>query len=128
MKILILLLMAALAAFAQNARVAWDKSVTAGVSNYVLYVATNSLSATNLAAAAARLNVGTNLTASIEAMNPGTYWLAVTAQKAGIESLPSNILVISVPQPPANMRTVVVQFSATLTNFTDLGFFRIRLD
>lgn len=128
MKILILLLLAALPAFAQNARVAWDKSSTPGISNYVLYGATNAISATNLATAAFRLNVGTNLTASIEAMNPGTYWLAVTAQKAGIESLPSNILVMSVPQPPANMRTVVVQFSATLTNFTDFGFFRVRLD
>ena len=112
---------------ASEARLAWDPSTTAGVTNYVLYAHTNVLTSTNLASAAVRLNVGTNLTARVEALVPGLWRFAATAFKDGLESGLSNILLVEVPGAPQNMRTVVVQFGGTLTNFYDVGFFRLRL-
>ena len=118
---------AALTSMASDAKLAWDASLTTGVTNYVLYASTNILSATNLTSATVRLNVGTNLTATVEGIQTGQWSFAATAMKDGIESDPSNILIVDVPQPPARMRTVVVQYSGTLTNFYDVGFFRLRL-
>jgi len=118
---------AALTSMASDAKLAWDASPTTGVTNYVLYASTNILSATNLTSATVRLNVGTNLTATVERIQSGQWSFAVTAMKNGLESDPSNILIVEVPQPPARMRTVVVQYSGTLTNFYDVGFFRLRL-
>ena len=112
---------------AQSVRLGWDASTSAGVTNYVLYAHTNTLASTNLAAAVVRQKVGTNLTATIEDIKPGRWWFAATAVGGGVESQPSNILIVDVPQPPPNMRTIVVQYSGTLTNFYDVGFFRLRL-
>ena len=121
------ILFAALAVHAAELKLAWDESPTTGVTNYVLYASTNALNASNLQTAAVRLNVGTNLTATVEDIQPGQWSFAATAQKMGVESAPSNILLVDVPTPPARMRTVVVQYSGTLTNFYDVGFFRLRL-
>ena len=44
-----------------------------------------------------------------------------------IESVPSNTVTAEVPVPPPNMRTVVLQYSGTLTNWQDVGFFKLRL-
>jgi len=118
---------AALTSMASDIKLAWDASPTTGVPNYVLYASTNILSATNLTSATVRLNVGTNLTATVERIQAGQWSFAATAMKDGLESDPSNILIADVPQPPARMRTVVVQYSGTLTNFYDVGFFRLRL-
>jgi len=142
---------AALTSMASDIKLAWDASPTTGVpnyvlyastnirpivgvvradepvTNYVLYASTNILSATNLTSATVRLNVGTNLTATVERIQAGQWSFAATAMKDGLESDPSNILIADVPQPPARMRTVVVQYSGTLTNFYDVGFFRLRL-
>lgn len=112
---------------ASDVKLAWDASPTPGVTNYVLYASTNSLTATNLPTATVRLNVGTNLTASVENIQPGQWSFAATGMKDGLESDPSNILIVDVPKPPDRMRTVVVQYSGTLTNFYDVGFFRLRL-
>ena len=118
---------AALTSMASDIKLAWDASPTTGFTNYVLYASTNILSATNLTSATIRLNVGTNLTATVERITAGQWSFAATAMKDGLESDPSNILIADVPQPPARMRTVVVQYSGTLTNFYDVGFFRLRL-
>jgi hypothetical protein len=118
---------AAITSMASDAKLAWDASPTTGVSNYVLYASTNILSATNMTSATVRLNVGTNLTATVERIQAGQWFFAATAMKDGLESEPSNILIVDVPTPPARMRTVVVQYSGTLTNFYDVGFFRLRL-
>lgn len=128
MKTILLLLFAGLlSASAADIQLAWDESPTTGVTNYVLYASTNALNASNLQTAAVRLNVGTNLTATVEDIQPGQWSFAATAQKMGVESAPSNILLVDVPTPPARMRTVIVQYSGTLTNFYDVGFFRLKL-
>lgn len=118
---------AALTSMASDVNLAWDASLSAGTTNYVLYAHTNSFPVANRFSAIVRLNVGTNLTARVEALTPGRWAFAVTAMMNGLESDLSNILVVEVPTPPANMRTVVVQYSGTLTNFYDVGFFRLRL-
>lgn len=127
MRLLFCFLLIALTASAQNIRLGWDASPSAAVTNYVLYAATNALTTTNLASALVKQPVGTNLTATIEDLKPGRWWFAATCQAEGVESGPSNVLLVDVPQPPAAMRTIVVQYSGTLTNFYDVGFFRLRL-
>jgi len=117
----------AVAAQAQSIRLAWDASTSPGVTNYVLYAHTNTLAATNLSAAVVKQSVGTNLTATIEDIKPGHWWFVATAVGSGVESGPSNSVNVEVPKPPAAMRTIVVQYSGTLTNFYDVGFFRLRL-
>lgn len=127
-KILALLLVSGLLPLqAQTIRLAWDASTTSGTTNYILYAHTNTLTATNLSSAAVRLNVGTNLTGTVENLRAGRWWFATTAQITAVESLPSNVHIEEVPNPPAAMRTVVLQYSGTLTNFYDVGFFRLRL-
>ena len=115
------------AAQAQMVSLAWDSSIHPGVTNYTLYASTNSLVATNLATATVRLNCGTNRTGTITDLVPTRWWFTATAWADGAQSLPSNVLQVEVPLPPANMRTVVVQYSGTLTNFYDVGFFKLRL-
>jgi len=126
MKTLLLLLFAlAQTALASEIRLAWNASPTTGVTNYTLFAGTNSpISTTN---SAARINVGTNLTATVQDLVPGQWLFAVTCQANGVESDFSNIVIVQVPVAPANMRVVVVQYSGTLTNFYDVGFFRLRL-
>lgn len=108
-------------------RFAWDPSTTTGVTNYVLHAHTNALTATNFASALVHVNVGTNLTASVSALQPGLWSFCATAQKDGVQSAPSNVVNVEVPRPPPNMRVVVVQYSNTLSNWYDAGFFRLRL-
>jgi hypothetical protein len=122
-----LLLLLCLTASGQTVRLAWDPAPTVGITNYTLYASTNALSATNLLAATTNIPCGTNLTGTVSEIVAGRWWFAATAWKDGIESLPSNVLQVEVPRPPANMRTVVVQYSGTLTNFYDVGFFKLRL-
>ncbi len=106
---------------AQSVKLAWDASPSPGVTNYVIYAATNAL------ATLTNISVGTNLTATVENLSPGTWRFYATAQAGGVESAPSNLLLVDVPRPPANLRTIVVQYSYTLTNWADLGFFRLRV-
>lgn len=106
---------------------AWDAVPGAGVTNYVLYAHTNTLTATNLAAATVKAGVGTNTLVAVENLAPGQWSFAVTAVKAGVESPPSNILPVEVPPAPVNLRTVVLQYGATVTNLTDMGYFRLRI-
>lgn len=114
---------------AQTVKLAWDASPTTGVS-YRLYAHTNSLSKTNLAASVVKVDVGTNLVATVDQIQAGKWWFTVTAvSQEGLESLPSNVVQAEVPVKPDNMRTVVVQFSGTITNgWQDVGFFRIKLE
>jgi hypothetical protein len=111
---------------AGGVNLAWNASPTPAVT-YVLYAHTNDLTATNLSSAIVRLNIGTNLTATVEALKAGQWCFVATAKLNGVESDPSNSLIVEVPEPPSNMRTVVLQYSGTLTNFYDVGFFRLRL-
>jgi hypothetical protein len=124
---LVLGVLGVLGAQAQTVRLAWDPSPSPGVTNYVLYASTNELSATNLMTATTNLPCGTNLTATVTDLSAGNWWFVATAWAGGVESLPSNVLQVQVPTPPANMRTVVLQYSGTLSNFYDVGFFKLRL-
>ena len=127
---LLCLLPAALDLFAGSVTLAWDASPSPGVSNYVLYAHTNSLSSgTNLNAALVKVNAGTNLTASVAGLNPpATWYFVATAQAGGIQSDPSNQLIVQVPANPTNARVLAVQYAdLNITNWTDVGFFRLRI-
>jgi hypothetical protein len=117
---LLLLLCLIVSAAGSDIKLAWNESATPGVTNYVLYAnrGTNSI----------RLNVGTNLTAQVESLQPGLWAFHVTAQKGYVESSPSEPMLVEVPEPPVNMRTIAIQYSGTLSNFYDVGFFRLRLE
>jgi len=109
-------------------RLAWDPSPTTNV-QYRLYAHTNAIWATNLMAATVRLDAGTNLTATIANLSASYWHFRATAYTTnGIESLPSNEVIVSVPSPPAQLRTVVLQWNATVTgtNWLDAGYFRVK--
>lgn len=74
-----------------------------------------------------RVNVGTNLTAIAQLTN-GVYSVVVTAQKEGVESDPSNMLILDVPRSPTNLRTLILEaaFDLTGTNWTTVGMIRLR--
>lgn len=112
----------AFSAFAADVRLGWDPSPTDGIENYRLYASTNGIPSTNYIA---KIDVGTNLTVRVEDLLPGPrYSFAVTAFKGGVESDWSNILQLEVPQKPDGLR-VVVQQSFSLTNWHDVGFFKL---
>lgn len=121
------LLASALSARAQNLTLAWSPSPSDGVTNYVLYAHTNTLTSTNLSTAAVKINVSTNLTAAVSDLVQGLWYFGVTAQTTNAQSVPSNIVLAQVPAPPSNMRTIVLQYSGTVSNFIDTGYFKLKL-
>lgn len=121
---------ASLAPLGGNVKLAFDPSTTPGVTNYVLYASTNALTATNLATAVTNISLGTNLSVRVDGLRPGKWWFATTAVKDGVESVASNILPLEVPQSPAVMRSLAIQYNATLTgtNWQDAGWFRLKIE
>lgn len=117
---------------AGSVTVAWTASPSPDVGSYRLYAARDSLTQTNLAAAPVRVNVGTNLSATIQFTNTGTWHLVATAVSTNhIESEPSNQLTIEVPAPAHSLRTLAVEHTLDLSNtngWQDVGFFRIRIE
>jgi hypothetical protein len=105
----------------------WDPSPSPGVTNYVLYASTNGLSASTLTNAMVAVNVGTNTLMEAQNIVPGTWSFAVTAQAGGIESGPSNILIVQVPAAPANLRSVIIQFPGSNIVLTNLPYFRLLI-
>ena len=97
---------------------AWDASATDGC-EYRVYVQSGS--------SIARVECGTNLAVGIEDIAPGFYSFWATAILCGIESDPSNVTTVEVPAPPQGMRTVAVDFAAVITNWSEVGFIRVRL-
>ena len=122
----LVLLLLCLSASAADVPLAWNASPTTGSSN-ILWASTNAITQSNLTNSTVRLNVGTNLTATVLDLQPGQWWFTVTAVKSGIVSDLSNVLAVEVPQPAPNFRTVIIQWGPTVTNFTDTGFFRLRI-
>lgn len=118
-----------LGAWAQAAPIqfAWDASVTLGVTNYVLFASTNTLTTSTTSNAPVKLNLGTNTTCWVEGMTNGVWNFAVASVKNGVQSDLSNVVTVEVPKAPANMRTVYLQYGPTVTNFSDTGFFRVRI-
>ena len=122
-----ILFLAALNAEASFLRLAWDASATPGC-EYVLYASTNELTQETYRDATVRVPCGTNLTATIEGIVVGEWSFAATAVKDGAESDLSNVVVTEIPPAPGTMRTVVVQYGGTVTNWQDVGFFRVRIE
>lgn len=101
---LVLPLLAAMSARASMVNLAWDASPDVGVTNYVIYMGTNTLTATNLATAI-KFSAGTNLTARITFSTYGTTSFTCAAQANGAESDICNVITLTVARPPANLRT-----------------------
>ena len=89
---------------ASTVNLAWDASPDAGVTNYVIYMGTNILTATNLSTAI-KFSAGTNLTAQINFSTWGTTSFTCAAQANGAESTICNVITMTVARPPANLRT-----------------------
>ena len=124
-----ILFLSALNAGASFLRLAWDASATPGC-EYVLYASTNELTQETYRDATVRVPCGTNLTATIEGIAVGQWRFCATAIKDGVESDLSNVVVTEIPPAPGTMRTVVLQYTTTISNGwndTD-GFFRIRIE
>lgn len=119
MKALLALILSAASTLAVDVHLAWDASVSPGVTNYALSVR-NGQSATVL-------NVGTNLTATAESLTPGQWEFKVACASDGVWSDWSTPLIVEIAGPPTRLRTVVLQYSGTLSNFYDVGFFKLRL-
>ena len=122
-----ILFLSAMNAEASFLRLAWDASATPGC-EYVLYASTNELTQETYRDATVRVPCETNLTATIEGIVVGEWSFAATAVKDGAESDLSNVVVTEIPPAPGTMRTVVVQYGGTVTNWQDVGFFRVRIE
>ena len=115
----------------------WDPSPDAWVAGYRLYASTNSVAVHQLTNALRKVDVGTNTVCSLTNLAAGRWFFVATAYATEangtnivtLESLPSNEVIAAIPEPPANMRTVHVQWSGQVlsTNWQDVGFFRIKL-
>lgn len=116
-----------LAQLAKGVTLEWDPSPDAWVAGYAIHHGTASSNYT------VRVDVGTNLTATITNLTAGTtYYFIATAYTAdGQESLPSNEVAYTVPyprpEPPGTLRIPAeVQFSATVNGpWTGVGFVRL---
>ena len=112
----------------QTVKLAWDASGTNQPITYVLYASTTSLSDATISTATTNVPTGTNITVTISDILAGHWWFGVAARDTnGLQSVLSNVLQVEVPKPPLNMRTVVLQYSGMLSNFYDVGFFKLRL-
>ena len=60
-------------------------------------------------------------------LQPGRWQFAVSAMKDGIESDLGQPLLVESPARPGGLRTVAIQFSMVLTNWNDIGFFKLSI-
>lgn len=126
MKSILLLLLTLAMASGQELRLAWQPSPDP-VAGYILHAGTNSFATTN--ASALRVDVGTNLTASVQATNAARWFFTVTAYDTNrVESVPCPELMVQFSRPPSGLG-VTVQHAAQLesTNWQDVGFFRLKI-
>ena len=128
MRTIIALLLSIATAAIANTTLTWDQSTGSGVVGYRLYAHTNAAITTNPAVALVKVNTGTNRLVYVDQAQSGQWWFVVTALTPTAESDPSNVVIAEVPPPPQNMRTLAIQYSATLTAFTNIGFFRLRIE
>jgi len=105
-------------ALSQSVKLTWNASPSVGVTNYVLHGGTNDF-------VLVTVSCGTNLVCTLTNIVAGQWRFYCTAQKDGVESGPSNILLFEVPRAPENLRTIAVQYSFTLgTNWHDALYFK----
>lgn len=112
---------------ATDASLAWSPSPTPGSTNYVLYASTNGLDYVTRSNALAKVNVGLQNKITLYDIAPGIWTFAVTCQKDGLESSFCTPLVVEVPQPPVGLRTVVIENTINLTNWNNVGYFRLKI-
>lgn len=95
---------------------AWQPSLTPGVTNYILV----GVQGTNTAS----VSVGTNLTATVSVTGITTF--TSYAVKNGVRADPSNEVTVEAPLASSGMR-VVIEHSMDLsrTNWRQVGFFRV---
>jgi len=104
-------LLAATNAPNQQLILAWDRSpddrLTNGIT-YTIYGEVRMPTVTNYVSIAGI----TNNTVGINSIAAGSWTFYATARQGAVESVPSNVLLVAVPNPPANLRTVILQYSA----------------
>jgi len=126
-RLTLILLLLPLAACAQEVRLAWDASPSPGV-HYRLYAGTNSVQ--GLTNALVVVNAETNLTATVEISQAQRWYFVATAvdTASGLESEPSNEVMVETPAAPSNMRTIHIEHTITLSNgWNDVGYFRLKI-
>jgi hypothetical protein len=121
--LVLLLLLASLPARA-DLTLAWDSITNIPNITYKLYASTNSF--TNSTEAIVTANVGTNTTVTLYGLTNIWYFRAA-AFNTNVASDLSSTLIVQIPPIPLNFRTVVIMGGPTVTNFQDLGFFKIRI-
>ena len=107
-------------------------SPTPGVTNYIVYVGTNTLTPQNFRTASlTNFGVGTSLTFTVSEPNPpATWYFVVTAVKGGIESGPTSVLPVSVPLPPGGLMPLALAYTFSLdpggSTWSNL-FFKVKV-
>lgn len=98
---------------------------------YCVYAGTNAALATDITKALTNAPAGTNLSVVMTNLAAGQWVFVATAKSGGLESGPSNPAYYTIrstpPSPPAQLATVFLDASINMTNWTDLGFFRVRI-
>jgi len=117
-------------AFGETIRLAWDYPTNeANKVTFRLYANTN-VAPASLTNWLVKLDAGTNQTATVSNASPGLWFFAATAvsKAGGIESVRSDVLTVEITEKPTNLRTVILQWNATVngTNWLDVGFFKIK--
>lgn len=95
-------------------KLAWDSVTNVPNPTYSIYASTNVF--TNAANALVAFNVGTNTTVTIEGLTNQWYFRAA-AFNTNVASDLSQTLILQIPPPPLNFRTVVIMGGPTVTNF-----------
>lgn len=90
---------------------AWDASPSPEVTSYTLHGQNVVAGVTNTVSVASI----TNLTVGVYDISSGNWTFWVTARAGLIESIPSNLLPVLVPNSPSGLKTVVLQYSATIS-------------
>ena len=120
---------------AGHVSLAWDKSPDDYRTNdvfYRIYAGTNAALATNTLASLTNAYAGTNLSLTLTNLAAGKWFFVGTAFQGGVESLPSNLVTYTIrttpPTAPQNLGTIFFDTTIDLTNWTERGFFRVRLN
>lgn len=102
--------------WAQTIPLQINPSPTPGITNYVIYISTNTMTAQNFhSTSLTNFGVGTNLTFTVSEPNPpATWYFVATAVKGGVESAPTAVLPVSVPLPPGGLLPMALAYSFTL--------------
>ena len=127
-KLQTLLLLVAWGIHAADIPLTWDPSPSDGVTNYWIYASPEPFTNSNRTNAPVRVPVGTNTVATLEEVQAGKIYIAASAENSfGMESYLSNMIVLEVPAAPGDMRTVILQESATLKVWSDVLFLRLKV-